>query len=154
MEGSEHQFVLNWQVMWEEQDVEAGPALIEGTKDLFPGLRSCSFDKGFYSPANRTRLDGVLELNVMPKKGRLSKADLERETGAEHVALRRLHAGVESGISNLEQRGLDRVLDHGQDGFERAVALSVVAANVHRIGLVLQRRERGRLNKERLRKAA
>ena len=52
---------------------------------------------------------------------------------------------MESSINNLEQRGLDRVLSRGADGFERMVGLGVLAANVHRIGLVLQRRERARL---------
>ena len=33
---------------------------------------------------------------------------------------------------------------HGADGFARTVALSVLAANLHRIGLILQKRERKR----------
>ena len=37
-----------------------------------------------------------------------------------------------------EHRGLDRVRSHGADGFARTVALSVLAANLHRIGLILQ----------------
>ena len=37
----------------------------------------------------------------------------------------------------------------GADGFERMVGLAIVAANLHRIGLVLQRRERARLKAER-----
>ena len=49
---------------------------------------------------------------------------------------------MESAIKNLEQRGLDRVLSYGKGGFARMVCLSVAAANVHRIGLILQKRER------------
>ena len=44
--------------------------------------------------------------------------------------------------NGLEHRGLDRVRSHGADGFARTVALSVLAANLHRIGLILQKRER------------
>ena len=33
---------------------------------------------------------------------------------------------------------------HGAEGFARTVALSVLAANLHRIGLILQKRERKR----------
>lgn len=40
------------------------------------------------------------------------------------------------------------MLARGADGFERMVGLGVLAANVHRIGLVLQRRERARLRGE------
>ena len=109
----------------------------------------CSFDKGFHSGANRAELEDLLEVSVQPKKGRLSQADQAREGAAEFRAARRAHPAVESAINNLEQRGLDRVLSRGADGFERMVGLGVLAANVHRIGLVLQRRER-----ERLRRAA
>ncbi len=40
------------------------------------------------------------------------------------------------------------------EGFERAIGLSVVAANAHRLGLILQRKERKRLKRQRLRMAA
>jgi hypothetical protein len=33
----------------------------------------------------------------------------------------------------------------GKHGFERHVALSVVACNLHRIGLILQRKEKAKL---------
>ena len=56
--------------------------------------------------------------------------------------MRRQHPAVESAINNLEHRGLERVHSHGAGGFERIVALAVVAANLHRIGQLLQRQER------------
>ena len=151
---SAEQFILSHRIMWSEQDVEVAVEVVEQTQAQYPGLRGCSFDKGYYSPGNRQRLDGVLESCVMPKKGRLSEADKEREGTARHVEGRRKHAAVEAGIANLEQRGLDRVREHGRDGFERAIGLSVLAANVHRLGLILQRKERRRLKRERLRLAA
>ena len=70
--------------------------------------------------------------------------------------MRRQHPAVESAINNLEHRGLERVRSNGAGGFERTVALAVVAANLHRIGLLLQRREREilrRRKKARLRAA-
>ena len=71
---SEHQFVMHYKVMWSEQDVDVAPSMIEETQELHPGLTGCSFDKGYSSPGNRTRLDGMLDLNAMPKKGKLAKA--------------------------------------------------------------------------------
>ena len=53
-----------------------------------------------------------------------------------------LHPVVESAINNLENRGLDRVSTHGKEGFKSTMALSVLALNLHRFGLVLQRQER------------
>ena len=97
-----------------------------------------SFDRGFHSPANRARLDELLVDNVLPKKGRLSKADREREQGETFAAMRRQHPAVESAVNNLEHRGLDRVRSKGRKGFARTVALAVVALNVHRLGRVLR----------------
>ena len=88
-------------------------------------------------------------MNALPRKGRLSKADREREGAPAFRAARRAHATVESAINNLEQRGLGRVRARGADGFERMVGLAVLAGNLHRIGLVLQRAERARLKRER-----
>ena len=61
----------------------------------------------------------------------------------------RRHPAVESAIHNLECRGLDRVRAHGRDGFARTVALAILAANLHRIGLVLQRTERDKIQNQR-----
>ena len=151
---SEHQCILHHAVMGEEEDVDLLPGLLEEAQASYPDLSGCSFDKGFYSPSNRRRLDERLQLNAMPRKGRLSKADRERETAPEFVAARREHAAVESAIHNLEQRGFERVLAHGPEGFARMVALSVLAVNVHRIGVLLQRRARERLKRGSLARAA
>ena len=69
-------------------------------------------------------------------------------------AARRAHAAVESAINNLECRGLNRVRAHGADGFKRMVGLSVLSTNFHRIGLILQHKERERLKLQCLRRAA
>ena len=145
----EQQFVLHWQVMWSGEDVDVACPLVAEAQELYPCLAACSFDKGFHSPANRERLDAALELNALPRKGRLSKADREREGAPAFRAARRAHAAVESAINNLEQRGLGRVRARGADGFERMVGLAVLAGNLHRIGLVLQREERARLKRKR-----
>ena len=146
---SRQQYVLHWQVLWSEQDVDVACSLVQETQAMYPQLSACSFDKGFHSPGNREGLDELLEVNALPKKGRLTKADREREGEPEFRAARQAHPAVESAINNLEQRGLDRVLSRGADGFERMVGLAVVAANLHRIGLVLQRRERAKLKARR-----
>ena len=134
----QYQFILHYEIMWTGSDVDFAVPLVEITKELFPDFCAASFDRGFHSPAKRTRLDEVLVDNVLPKKGRLSKADREREQGETFVAMRRQHPAVESAINNLEHRGLDRVRSKGQKGFARSVALAVVALNVHRLGRVLR----------------
>ena len=136
------------QVMWDEEDVDVACCLVKETQETYPQLNACSFDKGFRSPGNRKGLEELLELNALPKMGRLTKADRKREGDPEFREARRAHPAVESAINNLEQRGLSRGLSRGPDGLERMVGLAM-AANLHRIGLVLQRRERAKLKKQR-----
>ena len=141
------QFILHHEIMWTGSDVDFAVPMVEIAKELFPDFCAVSFDRGFHSPANRARLDELLDDNVLPKKGYLSKADQDREQGETFAAKRRQHPAVESAINNLEHRGLDRVRSKGREEFARTVALAVVALNVHRLGRVLrqQAREQHRL---------
>ena len=145
----QYQFILHHRVLWSGEDVDIAAPMVKEAQERFPDLCACSFDRGFYSPENRVRLDQMLDLAVLPKKGYLSVADRERETEEAFVAARRAHPAVESAINGLEHRGLDRVRSHGADGFERTVALSVLAANLHRLGLMLQRLDRKRQRRRR-----
>ncbi len=40
----------------------------------------------------------------------------------------------------VELSRLDRVRTHGREGFERTVGISILAANLHRLGRLLQQR--------------
>ena len=135
----EHGFVLHHQVMWEGGDTDHAVPMVAAAQERFPDLRAVSFDRGFHSPENRVRLDEMLDLNVLPRKGYRNKAEQEREAGDAFVAMRRAHPAVESAVGNLGQRGAGRIRSRGAGGFARAVALSVVALNIHRIGLLLRR---------------
>ncbi len=86
----------------------------------------------------------------MPRKAKGTEASRERERADAFEAARRQHPAIESAINNLEHRGLNRVRAHGKEGFARSVALSVVAANVHRLGLILRQRETERSKHQRL----
>ncbi len=136
----QHGFLLHHEILWRGGDTDIAVPMIEAAQARYPELRACSFDRGFHSPANRLRLDALLEHNVLPRKGRLSRADRVREEDPAFVAARKQHPAVESAIHNLEHRGLDRVRACGPDGFARVVALSVLAFNIHRLGLLLRRR--------------
>ena len=81
-------------------------------------------------------------------------ADRIREGAETFVVLRRKHPAVESAINTLEHRGLDRVRAHGAGGFERVVGLSVLAFNIHRLGLLLRRRRQVLRKRQRLPLAA
>jgi len=141
----QHQFILHHRVMWQETDDKVAVAMVSEAQRRYPEVKQCSFDKGFHSPENQRQLSELLDQVILPKKGRLSEADKAREHSDTFQQARYQHSAVESCINNLEQRGLDRCRSHGKHGFERHVALSVVACNLHRIGLILQRKEKEKL---------
>ena len=145
----EFQFILDHMILWRGGDIDAAVPLVRDCLERFPDLRVCSFDRGFHSPGNRELLEAMLDTAALPRKGKPSAAERAREAEPAFAKARRQHPAVESAINNLEQRGLDRVRTKGAAGFERTVALSVLAANLHRIGLVLQRRERRRIELQR-----
>ena len=144
-------FILHHQVLQRQTDDKIAVEITQGAKDRFYNLTGCSFDKGFYSPYNKTKLEKIVDYVVLPRKGRLSARDKETEQSEEFIKYRRKHSSVESSINALENHGLDRCLDHGLDGFKRYVALSVVARNIQILGHLLQQKE---LKWQKRRKAA
>jgi IS5 family transposase len=141
-------FVLHNRVMEKETDDKVAVPMVVETKKKYPNLRSCSFDKGFYSPDNQQRLSEVLEFVILPKKGKLSESDKEVEYSEEFVTGRRQHSAVESAINGLENHGLDRCLDHGIYGFKRYVSFAVLARNIEKLGTLIRNRQLKGLKRE------
>jgi len=134
-------FILHHRVMEQQSDDQVAVAMVEETLARFPGLRQCSFDKGFHSPANQQALRERLDLVVLPRKGGLSEEARAIEHSEAFRQARRAHAAVESAINALEVHGLDRCPDHGLHGFKRYVALAVVARNIQILGAILREQE-------------
>jgi transposase, IS5 family len=151
VEKDQFGFILHHRVMQQQTDNKVAVVMVQETKDRYDNLVGCSFDRGFYSPENKSQLSEILDYVVLPKKGRLSAKDKEIEYSEEFVETRRKHSAVESSINALENHGLDRCLDHGLHGFERYVALSVLGRNIQILGHLLQQKE---LKKQKRRKAA
>lgn len=148
----QHQFILHHKIMWKETDDKVAVSMIEETQKRYPELNQCSFDKGFYSKSNVIELNKQLDNVILPKKGRCNKEEKAWEESEIFGKARRHHSGVEACINNLEVRGLNRCLSYGRVGFERHVALSIVATNLHRIGLLLQRKALAKLRQARQQK--
>jgi IS5 family transposase len=140
-------FLLHHRVMQKETDDQIAVPIIKETKERFPQLTSCTFDKGFHSPANQKDLAALLEKVILPRKGKLSAINKEIENSEEFKEARRKHSAVESSINALENHGLDRCLDHGLHGFKRYVGLAVLARNIQIIGHILQQKELQRVQK-------
>jgi len=141
----QHRFILNHLVMQGTTDDAIAVSIVEETKQRFDNLHSVSMDKGFHSKDNQDKLKELVNVVVLPKKGKLSAVDRARESDAEFVQLRQQHSAVESAINALEQHGLDICPDHGIVGFKRYVALAIVARNVQRLGALLRQQEAERI---------
>ena len=97
--------------------------MIDRVRERFGAVSACSCDKGFSS---KTDID-IMELSeikaMIPKKGRLNKTDLQRESDPAFIKGKRKHSAIESNINELEHKGLERCPDRGIGGFQRYVGL-------------------------------
>ena len=132
-------YLLHHQVLQGESDETVAVSMVEETQTRFPTLKQCSFDGNFYTPANQEALRGLLDLSILPQKGRLSPEEAAFESSDLFVAARHQHAAVESAINALEVHGLDRCPDQGIDGFKRYVALAILARNIQQLGARLKK---------------
>lgn len=143
----QHQFILHHKVMEKQTDDQVAVEIVKETKNNFPSLESCSFDKGFHSPENQKILSEQLKVVALPRKGRLSQQARSIESSEEFLKAKEKHSAVESAINALEVHGLDICPDHGIDGFKCYVALAIVSRNIQRIGAILKQQEQKREEK-------
>ncbi len=144
----QHGFILHHHVMQNKTDDKVAIDMVKTTQAKFPNFQACSFDKGFHSPGNQTDLKAILDQVVLPKKGKLSKADKEREYSEDFVQAKKQHSAVESAIHALQVHGMDKCLDHGLESFERYVAMAVLSRNIQQVGAIIRDLARQKLAKE------
>lgn len=151
-------FILHHHVMERQTDEEIAVLMAGEARRKFGHMAGCSFDKGFYRPGNKEAIGKYVDHVVLPKKGKVSDSERAFENSCEFIKARRKHSAVESGINALENHGLDRCRDHGLYGFERYVALSVLARNIQILGAIIRtnelKRQKRKREKEKLRTAA
>ena len=139
--SDQRQFIIDYKIMQGQKDASQIKPLTERLEKNFTGKKiiSHSFDKGFWSKENLAILNATaIEQVVLPKRGKHSKQDKEREGSKAFTKLRHQHSAVESNINMLEHHGLNRCMDKGLHGFKRCIGLSVLAYNLHILGNILQ----------------
>jgi IS5 family transposase len=137
-------FILHHHVMEHQTDDQVAVFMVQESQRRFPELNQCSFDQGFHSPENQRQLRALLEHVILPKKGRLSKAQLLHEGSERFIQAKRQHSAVESAMNALEVHGLDVCPDHGFEGYKRYVALAIVSRNIQKLGAIIRDRNRQR----------
>jgi len=129
-------FILTHKVMKKQQDVEVAVPMVKKIKEQYD-VESVSFDKGFWSPSNKEQIEKMIEIVVMPKKGKLNKQDSENERSKTFRQLRNQHSAIESNINSLEHHGLNRCPDKGLKNFKKYTALGILSYNLHLLGKLL-----------------
>ncbi len=110
----------------------------------YPTLKRLSLDKGFWRPKVDADLSATLDQVTLPKTGRRTVA----ERTDDFVAARKPHPAIESAITMLEHQGQQRVLSFGRERFSRMVGISVIAANLTRVGRHIREAERDRRKRQ------
>jgi hypothetical protein len=141
----QHQLVQDYDVPVGGADVDQSVAVADRLLGRYGAgqIASLSFDKGFTRAVDREVIGLYVPTVVMPKRGKKTAAETQREQDKKFVALRRQHSAVESDINALEHHGLNRCLDVGLAGYLRYVGYGVLSYNLHVIGRELQARARG-----------
>lgn len=132
----QHQLIQDYDVPIAQVDVDQSVPVADRLLGRYGegAIASMSFDKGFTRAEDRELLSLYVPVVVMPKRGKKSAVETEREREKEFVALRRQHSAVESDINSLEHHGLNRCLDVGLAGYLRYVGYGVLSYNLHVIG--------------------
>jgi IS5 family transposase len=128
--------ILDYKVMEQTVDGKETLPLVDRLLKRYGegSIGSISFDKGFSEQENRELLELYIPNVIMPKRGKLSLKDEEREGTKKFKSLRSQHNAIESDINCLEHHGLNRCPDKGLNGFKRYAGLGVLAYNLHKIG--------------------
>jgi len=132
-------FILKAQIMDHTTDDKVAVPAMTQLQQYYGGkIKAVSFDKGFYSHDNLVELKKIIALVCLPKKGKLSEEDKQRESAPEFGKVRKWHSGIESAIHALGTgNGLALCRDKKYKGYRRYLALGVLARNVQVLGSLL-----------------
>jgi len=135
----ENNLIVDWKICNKESDSEVLIQIIDII--LKHKIKRLSVDKGFSSKENKELLSLYIEKVIMPKKGKLNKAEKAEEREAEFTRYRKKHSAIESNINELEHRGLNKCPDRKETTFTRYVGLACVSYNLHKIGQYILRKK-------------
>jgi len=150
----QHGFILGYHIMKTESDVDVCVPFTMKVAAAFPSLVSASYDKGFWSPENMEKVSEIIDFPALPKKGRLSIKEQQRQKEVEFIKQRKAHPAVESAINGLEHSGLDKCPDRKLTGFERYVGLAVLSRNLQTLGKVIHEKKKKKFRRKKLKIAA
>ena len=133
-------FIVDWWVADHQQDNQLLIPTIDRIRQNFT-ISACSTDKGYYSKIDVDLLELFDIKTCIPKKGKCSVAQMQKESDPAFIEAKHRHSAVESNINELGNRGLNRCPDKGIKGMNRYVGLAVIAYNLRRMGKILLKQD-------------
>jgi len=101
-------------------------------------IRQASFDRGFHSPENQSRLAEIVVDPCLPMPGSHQAQQQDEQATIEFRQARQRHPGIESAIGALQAgNGLKRCRDRTEPGFARYIQLAMLGRNLHVLGKIL-----------------
>ncbi len=120
-----------------DQDVLV-PAMTALQERMDDKIERASFDRAFHTPENQEQLASIVAHPCIPKKGRLSGRQQQKEATVKFRQARQSHPGIESAIGALQAgNGQERCRDKSKLGYERYVGLGMLGRNLHTLGKLL-----------------
>jgi len=130
-------FVVDYRVVdngVQDQDLVV-PVMKELQERLGGKIKSASFDRGFHTPDNQTKLAEIVKTPCIAAKGQEKGRQQQKEGTVAFRKARQNHPGVESAIGALQAgNGLERCRDRSKLGYERYVALGILGRNLQTLG--------------------
>jgi IS5 family transposase len=126
-------FVTNWQISGAKNDEAFLAQALNKHKKLFQKMPDeVATDRGYWSEENFTLLKRAQVKHIcLPKKGKLSSMEKQRQGNYHFKKLQRWRAGGEAKISWLKRKfGLRRCLDKGEFSYGRWVGAGILANNL------------------------
>ena len=132
------QFIVYHKVIEKQADSDLTIETADALLNKFPqAIESFSADKGFFKKEDIPLLESEIKEVVIPKKGKKTLKETEKEKEKKYIKCRNSHSAVESNINQLEANGLDRCPDKGLKNFKRYTAMAVLSYNLNILGKML-----------------
>lgn len=101
-------------------------------------IRQASFDRGFHSPENQSRLAEIVVHLCLPMPGSRQAQQQDEQATVEFRRARQRHPGIESAIGALQSgNALKRCRDRTEPGFSRYIQLAILGRNLQVLGKIL-----------------
>ena len=123
----------------DEGDKQVAVRETKGLQDDFGNsVKRLSFDRGFHSPDNQTKLSELVDHLCLPKPGTKQSVVQLADADDEFRSAQQNHPGIESAIGALQSgNALKRCRDRSEIGFERYLQLAMLGRNLHTLGRLL-----------------